>query len=296
MAEKSTGNVIMSPYSIAIALSLLSQGARRETFDEIKNGLHIKGDRNAITSEFTAWRAELQKCIGNGHPKPVLYGFARDPISLTVANKIYVKKGYELMTEFKETAEKKFDSEVELLDFAEKKASAGEINRWVEGKTNGKIKNIMSANDFDELTRLVLVNAVYFKGSWEKPFMGETNVKPFWINENDWIKVHMMRQKEYFNYGVFEELDAKGLEMNYASMGSEVGTSFMILLPNRRNGLTDLEAKLKDVNLTDLQNQMEHKLVSLSLPKFRVEYDVDLGESLKKVSSVFALHYLNKST
>lgn len=203
------------------------------------------------------------------------------------------------MPEFKETAEKKFDSEVELLDFADRKAAAGEINRWVEGKTNGKIKNIMSANDFDALTRLVLVNAVYFKGSWGKPFLNGTNVEPFWINEKDWIKVHMMQQTAYFRYGVFEELDAKGLQMNYASMGSEVGTAFLILLPNRRNGLKDLEAKLKDVDLTDLQDQMEHERVSLSLPKFRVKHGVDLAEPLKEVSSVFALHsftLFNKST
>lgn len=83
---------------------------------------------------------------------------------LTIANKLYVKSGYKLKAKLIGAA-KKFGSEIELLNFDAKSAAAAKINGWVEEKTNGKINNIVSPEEFDELTRLVLVNAVYFKGA-----------------------------------------------------------------------------------------------------------------------------------
>lgn len=113
----------MSPYSIAIALSLLSQGARGATFDEIKDGLHLCGDKNAIASEFIAWKTELLECTEFDDDR---YG---EPVVWQLANKIYVDTGYELKPEFKKSAGKRFNSEVELLNFDDKVSAAAKINR-----------------------------------------------------------------------------------------------------------------------------------------------------------------------
>lgn len=275
----------MSPYSIAIALSLLSQGARGATFDEIVNALHFSGDKDTIAREFDAWQTELSECTDAKHlPSPTPGPWSDEPLLLTVANKMYVKSGYELSPEFQKLVEKKFRSEVELLDFENKTSAADKINDWVKEKTNGKFTKIISKNDFDDLTRLVMVNAIYFKGQWQEPFM-VTEVEPFWTSQTESTEVYMMHKVKRFSFGVFDELDAIGLEIDYKSYNYKATSiSFLILLPNTRTGLKELEAKMKDVNLGDLTARMRYELVSVSLPKFRVEFEVGLDDPLQKVS------------
>lgn len=105
----------------------------------------------------------------------------------------------------------------------------------------------------------------------------------FWIDENRPIDVRMMHQTSLFNYGYIDELDATALEMPYEN--SDV--SFLILLPKKLNGLKALETKLKDVNFAGLTERLRGDKVSVAIPKFRVEHEIDLQNPLEKVSRGF---------
>lgn len=268
MAEKATGNLIYSPHSIGVALALVSQGAKGITFDEIRNGLHLSGSQSDVAEQFSKSNTALTANIGGA--------------ILNIANKVYVKDGYELITAFKEVAVNKFDSEVESVNFVDAVPTAAKINGWVEDKTNSKIKDLIKADALDADTRLVLVNAIYFKGNWQHQFDKQlTKKEPFWTSEDKSVDVDMMHIKNDFKYGIIEELDATALELPYNN--SDI--SLLIVLPRKRTGLKEMESKLKNVNLADLTSNMYKTEVEVSLPKFRSEFEMEMTEPLKEVCS-----------
>lgn len=179
---------------------------------------------------------------------------------------------------------KSFNSEVESANFADAVPTAAKINGWVEDKTNSKIKDLIKPDSLDDDTRLVLVNAIYFKGNWQHQFDKQlTRKEPFWTSEDKSVDVDMMHIKDDFKYGTIDELDATALELPY----NDSDISFLILLPRKRTGLKDLESKLKNVSLADLTSQMYKSEVEVSLPKFRSEYELEMTEPLKEVCSAF---------
>lgn len=265
MAERD-GNVIYSPYSVAAALALASVGSKGQTFDEIKRGLHLTGDQSAIADQFSTSQTELTKNAGN--------------VQLDVANRLYVKNGYSLNANFEEIAAKKFNSGIESVNFLENVKTAGVINQWVEQKTHDKIKDLIKADTLDGDTRVILVNAIYFKGPWKHQFnKDQTKKEKFWTGQDTSVDVDMMHVKENFKYADLNELDAVAVELPYNN--SDI--SMLVILPKSRTGLKDLEAKLKNTNLADITGKMYTSEVEVSMPKFRCEFEASLVEPLKKV-------------
>jgi serpin B len=200
---------------------------------------------------------------------------------MKIANKIYVQENYEVKASFNEIASKKFSSEAETLDFTNTRESAYKINKWVEDKTNNKIKNLIDPSALDASTQMVLVNAIYFKGLWENQFKKErTRKQPFWVSERESVQVDMMHQTEYFKYANFQQnLDARAILLPYQNSN----VSMVILLPNTRTGLKALEAKLTSVELVGLAAKMYQTEVMVSLPRFKIESQVELNQHLQKV-------------
>ena len=105
---------------------------------------------------------------------------------------------------------------MEQLNFGESEVAASKINGWVENITRNKIKDLVSAGDFDELTRLVLVNAIYFKGLWKNKFDVRVTTKaPFHLNSKDSVEVDMMKQDADFPYADISDLSAKAIALPY---------------------------------------------------------------------------------
>ncbi|XP_027583672.1 serpin B6-like isoform X2 [Pipra filicauda] len=153
------------------------------------------------------------------------------------------------------------------------------INGWVEERTEGKIQNLLAEGVLDSLTRLVLVNAIYFKGNWEKQFNKErTAERPFQINKNETKPVQMMFKKDRFNMTYIGDLQTKILELPY--VGNEL--SMIILLPDAiqdgSTGLERLERELTYEKLIDWINpeMMDSTEVRVSLPRFKLEENYDL--------------------
>lgn len=257
-------NIILSPLSIQMALGLASIGARGKTEQELLTGLKFAGaQRSAVANSF----------------QQLIEPFQNNPM-LKIANKLYVMTGYHVKGEFNEIATKQFHSEAEPINFAAAKPAADNINGWVESKTNNLIKDLIKADSLSSDTRMVLVNAIYFKGFWKHQFPKHATIKaPFYTSETDSVEIDTMHVKEHFRYGEFTELDAKAIEMPY----KDSDMSMIIILPNSRTGLSALEDKLQTVNLSELSKKMCSVEVTVSLPKFKVEYEISLPEVLKKV-------------
>ena len=257
-------NIVFSPFSIQTCLALAFAGAEGETADEI---------------------ATAMKFVSNSPPEVestfqyVLEKYKNSEL-LKIANKVYVQEGKTLKAEYATATKEHYHAEAEELNFAENVAAAQAINSWVEDQTAGKITDLVSADCFDGLTRLVLLNALHFKGDWETKFdEAATEEDDFWIAEEESVKVKYMNQKAKFGFGYFEELDCQALEMPY----KDSDLSMFVLLPNERTGLKSLAEKLENVNLIELAEKMCTEEVVVKFPKFKVDYSVELKSVLQEV-------------
>ncbi|XP_049309153.1 alaserpin isoform X5 [Bactrocera dorsalis] len=254
-------NIIYSPFSIQTCVGMARIGAVGETAAELDRGLGLpSNDVTAIADTFHS----------------ILVTYKDSPI-LKVANKIYVMQGYSVKKEFNEIATTKFFSSADSINFADSTNAANTINKWVESKTNNLIKDLIAPDAVDSDTRVVLVNAIHFKGEWKYQFpKSATRDDDFYLNEVDSVRVPMMNLKETFGYGVISELDATVLEMPY----KDSDLSMVVILPNSRTGLASLQEKLKNFNLSDITRYLMHTKVIVKMPKFKAEYDIQLNDAL----------------
>lgn len=264
----SSGNVIVSPLSVATSLALLSQATNGKTLQEIVNGLYLTSEKETLANQFPKYLDALQKSVGNS--------------TLSLANKVYVQKCYQINPNIQKVAEQSFASAFETLNFVqEPEKSAIAINKFVDEKTKNKITELVSADSFDDSTRVVLVNAIHFKGAWQTPFKAENNFKAdFYLSISDSVKIDYMTTKNYFYYSPIPELNARLLEMNYANSNY----SFVIILPNCIGGLPGLEATLNNYDLGNLiRERIFSEEIEVTIPKFKIEFDIKLNDVLKKV-------------
>lgn len=258
-------NIVFSPFSVQTCLALAFAGAEGETADEIATAMKF-------VSNFPPEVAETFQFVLEKYKNSDL---------LKIANKVYVQEGKTLRDEYATATKEHYHAEAEELNFAESEAAAQAVNSWVEDQTAGKITDLVSADCFDSLTRLVLLNALHFKGNWENKFdEAATEEDDFWIGEEESVKVQYMNQKAKFGYGFFDELGCQALEMPY----KDSDLSMFVLLPNERTGLKSLAEKLENVNLVDLAEQMNTEEVVVKFPKFKVDYSVELKDILVEVS------------
>ncbi|XP_077289764.1 antitrypsin-like [Arctopsyche grandis] len=277
-------NLIMSPLSAEVLLGLLSVGARGNTQKEINNAIQLQ-DPEMIKSTFQATMAKLNSIEG---------------IKLNIANKIYVKDGenFQLSPAFKSVAADHFSSDVQNVDFSHSEQVTRAINEWVESKTNHKIKDFIPPKTIDKTTELVLVNAIYFQGSWQKPFNKKlTHKKKFNKNEKDTVDVDLMCQKGYFSHAELPEWNSDILSLPYTNSD----TSLIIILPKTVNGLKALEEKILNCEIHQILNMMESKQVDVSIPKFKIESTFNLKTLLPELGmkTLFSanadFHHLLKS-
>lgn len=141
--------MIISPFSVAMALSLLSQATNGTTFEELRKGLHLNIDKAAIAEKFHQYHGLLVKSAGESE--------------FIVANRIFIQQEYELRTEFKEVATKQFFSSVQSLNFKDAIDAARTINQFVKEKTKNKIAELVQPEIFVEYSRAFLANVIYLK-------------------------------------------------------------------------------------------------------------------------------------
>ncbi|XP_049951612.1 serpin B6-like isoform X3 [Schistocerca serialis cubense] len=254
------GNLFFSPWSIQVILALAFLGSGGRTAQQMARGLRLPEDKNATEEGFSEILKQLKES---------------DDVILRVANRIFVKQNFTIKERFKQSA-KKFMAGAEEMDFKDVGA-AGAINSWVAGITNGRIKEVIGKGALGERTRMVLVNAVYFKGNWSIQFNKYlTEPLPFYRPSQPAKDVDTMLVRASFMYAEINELNSQVLLLPYKANR----ISMLIILPRELNGLPDVEKNLTYVSLQDIVSRMYKPEVYVYLPKFKMEYATSLSGPL----------------
>ena len=180
--QASKGNLAMSTISLASVLGMLLAGARKNTRSQLFNAFGTSSDILVVSEIHGALRT--------------IKGFENNPnVTLRTANRIYVDNGYKLLPDYMSHLSHFYYAEPKNIDFkADSKKASTEINKWVEQQTNEKIKDLLKPSELQN-AKLVLVNAIYFKGDWQSKFKeGHTKEMDFIISKNEKSRVQMMNQ------------------------------------------------------------------------------------------------------
>jgi serpin B len=274
------GNLFFSPYSISTALAMTYAGARGETAGQMARTLRFHLDETALHPAFGRLEAMLNEIEQKGD------------IQLRVANALWPHVKYKFLPDYLALLKKYYGTLVTAVDYNQAEAVRQMINEWVEEKTADKIKNLIPAGTLDALTRLVLVNAIYFKGNWANQFNPDvTEKQPFRLAAGGSVEVPLMRRTAEFGYA--ERDDLQILEMPYS--GHDL--SMIVLLPREIDGLAGLEEKLPPANLARWTDRLWSTEVVVLLPKFRLTFALPLNGVLQDMGMVdaFALDRANFS-
>ncbi|XP_047527381.1 alaserpin-like isoform X1 [Vanessa atalanta] len=258
-------SIVLSAYSVMPPLAQLALASVGESHDELLNAIGMPND-NVTKAAFSSANSKLRSTKG---------------VTLQTASKIYVAQNYELNNEFAAVSRDTFGSEVKNVDFSKNAEVAAEVNAWVEDQTNHRIKDLVDPDALTPDTKALLVNAIYFKGTWKIPFQTyATRDKDFHVTKNKVIKVPTMYNKDTYNYTESKELNAQILEIPYE--GDEASCVFV--LPREVDGIDELAEKLRDPTALDKAMSNMHEIdIEVYLPKFKIETTTDLKDILQKM-------------
>lgn len=254
-------NLIFSPASITSALAMTYVGAKNNTFEEIGNTLYF----NCNIDEFSKDYVNLFKL-----------NKSEDQVQFYSANSLWIQENLKLNQSFLDINKKDFQSSLNYTDFNNKpERSRLAINKWVEDQTNNKITNLLQPSSIDNGTRLVLVNALYFKGSWKNKFNKEKNIEAdFQIAKNRTVQSVFMNR--YINSWYFSDKNVQIIDIPY----SNGDLSLMIILPKSFRKFKKVEKKLDNEFYSNYIQKKEKKRINLFLPKFKIESEFDLNKTL----------------
>lgn len=253
------GNLFFSPASIQAALAMAAAGARGETQQQMDAVLHLApGGGSKEFGDF------LKTQTG---------GKAFD---LSIANSLWAQQGYAIAPDFIKTVQTDFGAGFFEVDFrTQTEAARQKINDWVAQATSQKIKDLIPPRALQPLTRMVLANAIYFKGSWESPFQeNATRPGPFHLANGQDKQVPLMEQQETCGYS--ETPDFQVLSLLY--QGERL--SMVLLLPRTRDGLPALEKRLTPEMIEASITALKGQLVRVILPRFKLTSDYELAPVL----------------
>jgi serpin B len=278
--QNSKGNLFFSPYSISTALAMTCAGARSQTESQMADVLHFPiSDSRRTDSESKSLLDRQQFAADFGK---IIKGLnergQKGAYTLTIANALWGQKGYGFLEGFLKLVEN-YDGQLNEVDFQRVAETArNTINAWVEKKTNGKIKNLIGPGVLDSMTRLVLTNAIYFKGNWARQFEKKrTQDAPFTLADGQKTNVPMMNQKAEFGYMETDTFQA--LEMPYV----DDELSMVILLPKKSNALDEFEKTLTPDNLSQWLAKIYKQEVIVFVPKFKMTSQFSLASVLQSM-------------
>lgn len=273
-------NLCLSPASISTALLMAHAGARGTTRTEMEEVLCLEGaprlEGRALHSAVEAVLDRLKPPAHKPDKKPERFRLGT-PAELRVVNAMWGQEGYPFSRGYLTTLAKIYRAEVEHLDFAKNRIAAGKaINAWVDRATSGKIKTLVSPGALPPTTRVVLTNAVYFKGAWVDDFWDKaTKPVDFHLEGARPVVVPTMHQTAHHAY--FEDATVQVLQMSY------VGSShaMMVLLPRKGRKLAAFEKTLTWPRLREVVGKLKGRYVRVALPRFRITSRLPLARHLR---------------
>ncbi|GIY59685.1 hypothetical protein CDAR_505471 [Caerostris darwini] len=269
-----TKNVFLSPISISMTMGLVYSGARNATAEEIQTTMQFPSD---VTHAFKTILDFVKPPEGKTPPPPY---------QMEMANAMLVDKEFNILPSYKELSKEYFDAAVESVSFSlHPEAAVDSVNGWVAWKTKDTITKVLQ-EPLDSLTKLFLMNVIYFKGTWKTKFDQRLTMPDTFYNDGRIPKtVPMMRLKRKLGYGFDRRIQCQVLELPFAGDRMRM----LILLPERRNGLSDMESELTNDILSEIPLNLREVPVQVTLPRFSLSEEYDLIPLFKElgVNSVF---------
>ncbi|EDO35650.1 predicted protein [Nematostella vectensis] len=266
-------NTFYSPASICVALGMVYAGARGETADEMATAMHWEGHKPMLPSKHQEHK-ELSVALNNP-------GATNE---MSIANNLFLQKDFSILKEFTDICQKYYDADISLVDYkTDFEGARKHVNQWVEERTKKKICDLIAPGVFNMLTRLTLVNAIYFKGMWDKPFKKEhSHSSEFRTTSSNEVEVEMMFQKSKFKYLHSDKYKCKLLELPYV----DTQLSMVLVLPDETEGLARFEQDLTHDKMTDIFNSVSSQRpadVEVYIPKFKMTSEFKLNEALQEL-------------
>ncbi len=266
-ARQEGKNIVFSPWSISGAFALVHEGAGGDT-------------RNELTDAF-----------GFPEEKRLQFGSAMVDLNrpdteyrLSVANALWLAEWLEPLEEYVQTARIYYDSGVEMVDFGSSDA-VKTINQWVSDNTGSRINEVIAPGSVSTAAPLVITNTVYFKGDWVTTFRGSATIEdyPFWVTPDKKVTVPMMYAKAVYKHAYVDTHQI--LEMPY--VGDRI--SMLVLLPNEKGGIGELEGLLSAENLEEWREDLAWRGLKVYFPRFNLDVSYDLKRDLSAmgVTSIF---------
>jgi serpin B len=267
------GNLFFSPFGIRTVLGMAHTGAKGETAAQIGQALRIpSSDEKTLQVTQAAMIERLNAASGGRY-------------EMVVANSIWAQDGSPLLPVWLDLATSQNAGGLNRVDFRREADSARmAINRWVEHKTNRRIRDLISPGGVNTETRLVLANAIYFKGRWVFRFRrAATHDEPFWLGGGKSVTTPLMSQQEEVLHMQADGYQA--VELSYE--GGDL--SMLVLLPDDDDGLPELETRLSPRVLREAMSQMRLRKVMLFLPRFTITWGTaNMGSQLAALGMTHA--------
>jgi serpin B len=232
--------------------------------------LHFPNDDKAVPASFASLQRSLEEMSAKTSElvkESKRFGGPSEPITLNIANRLFAQTGYDFRQAFLSLVKQNFGAAFEPLDFVHDSSGATQhINKWIADQTHDRIRDLIPGGSLNDITRLVLANAIYLKAPWASEFSeSATELEPFRVRGGGPVNVPMMRKRsESFGYARRDGFTAVSLPYSGGDL------QFVVLLPDEVNGLRTLESKLTAQVLGECAKLETHD-VDLSLPKFKIE-------------------------
>jgi serpin B len=255
------GNLFFSPISIETALAMTAVGARGETRSEMDTVLHLGANAEAGAGAFLRG---LQAAPGAKY-------------QLSVANALWGQQGMPFRQEFLAETNRDYGATLHPVDFRQPEQARQTINHWVEQQTKDRIKDLFAPGTLDKANRLVLTNAIYFKGAWKDPFKKEnTKTEPFHVTGDKTVMAPLMRRHGEYRY--LEAAGFQAVDLPYA--GNRVAMT--VILPSDGQS-SEVESKLSADRLKDIESKLARAPGQVLLPRFKTTDEFDLGDTLQQM-------------
>lgn len=261
------GNLILSPFSVSLALAMTYAGARGETETQMADVLNF-GPQDQVHNTFNALDLALEE-------SPIVLDKDQEPMQLSIANSVWAEQTFTFLPDFLDTLSVNYGAGIQLMDFINSpNPSRKIINQWVSDETKDKINNLLPENSITSDTKMVLVNAIYFKADWLSPFdANDTYDSSFKLLDGSEVTVPMMGQQLYIPYFVGDGYAVA--ELPYAGE-----SAVMTLLVPDEGRFEEIEAQVDGAMFNEALANLAPADVTLRMPKFEFESPFNLSDAL----------------
>lgn len=276
LLSKDTENVFFSPISLSTVFGMIFLGSNAESRDQLAN-----------TFNFNMFKTNEEAHQGMLEFSRLLRG--QENVQMNVANRILAQEKYEFLSDFVKGLKDFYEEDVLRVNFAspEKNKIVGDLNKWVEDMTNGKIKDLLQEDAVDSLTRMILVNAIYFKADWAQKFDKRgTQSSKFFTTKDDHTTTDIMFKSGEFRLGYSSKLSCQVLDLPYKNPNFKM--VIYLPSPHKDGGLVALNELQNNLTLDVMNNMDDHfsyttEKIDVFLPKFRLETTMKLENILPKL-------------